>query len=240
MGEKILQRNDSASEEKESWGFSKEAWLPGEHVYKKVLGEGKAISSAAGAGDAGNLRARLRVPARAHGPEARTRGGRGCPRVPAWVPLSGYGRSRCSPAAPQPRRTRPGKGHHAWPVRVTEGRADDSLHEKEPRARGSRLSHLHQAPVGSRAAARETACSPRSGDPVRVASPAGSNWLPPWRSGSPARESIKLLLKGPRFAPGTEGGKRRGSHPRGLCGAQSLLGSVVSLRKLTRVTSWEV
>lgn len=82
MGEKILQRNDSASEEKESWGFSKEAWLPGEHVYKKVLGEGKATSSAAGAGDAGNLRARLRVPARAHGPEARTREKGGTPGSP--------------------------------------------------------------------------------------------------------------------------------------------------------------
>lgn len=190
------------------------------------------------------------------GPGMRGTSGLGCGCQPGpTVPRLGRGGERGAPgsprgyrspgtaalgAAPQPRRTRPGKGHHAWPVRVTEGRADDSLHEKEPRARGSRLSHLHQAPVGSRAAARETACSPRSGDPVRVASPAGSNWLPPWRSGSPARESIKLLLKGPRFAPGTEGGKRRGSHPRGLCGAQSLLGSVVSLRKLTRVTSWEV
>lgn len=48
----------------------------------------------------------------------------------------------------------------------------------------------------------------------------------------PARESIKLLLKGPRFTPGTEAGKRRGSHPRRLCGATSLLGSVVSMRNL--------
>lgn len=78
----ILRRNDSASEEKGSWGFSKEAWLPGEHVYKKVLGEGKATSSAAGTGDAGNLRVRLRVPARAHGPEARTRREGGAPGSP--------------------------------------------------------------------------------------------------------------------------------------------------------------
>lgn len=157
----------------------------------------------------------LRTRRPAHSPAAKARKEKGAssgPRVD--------GRSRCRPA---------GGG---WLAGVTEGCANGSLNEKEPGARGCRRSHLHQAPVGSRAAVRETACSPRSGDPAEVFSPAESNWPPPSRSPIPARESIKLLLKGPRFTAGTEAGKRRGSHPRGLCGATSLLGSVVSMRNL--------
>lgn len=193
-----------------------------------------------------------RQPPAQRGPGMRGTSGLGCGcQSGPTVPRLGRG-ARWSPGSPRGYRSpetaalgaAPQDASRERPPRLASqsdrGSRHGSLNEKEPRARGRRRSHLHQAPVGSRAAARETACSPRSGDPVRVASPAGSNWLPPWRSGNPARESIKLLLKGPRFAPGTEGGKRRGSHPRGLCGAQSLLGNVVYMRKLARVASWEV
>lgn len=203
---------------KGSWGFSKEVWLLSEQVYKRWFGkEGQPEPSEQGPGmyERRTSEPGLWTPRPAHSPATKARRERDAssgPRVD--------GRSRCRPA---------GRG---WLGGVTEGPANGSLNDKEPGARGCRRSHLHQAPAGSRAAARETACSPRSGDPAGVFSPAGSNWPPPSRSRIPARESIKLLLKGPRFTPGTGAGKRRGSHPRGLCGATSLLGNVVSMRKL--------
>lgn len=204
--------------EKGSWGFSKEVWLLREHVYKRWFGkEGQPKPSEQGSEMYGRRTSEpgLQTPRPAHSPVAKARKERGASSGPCVD-----SRSRCRLAEGD------------WLAGVTEGRANGSLNEKESGARGCRRSHLHRAPAGSRAAARETACSPRSGDPAEVFSPAESNWPPPSRSRIPARESIKLLLKGPRFTPGTEAWKRRGSHPRGLCGATSLLGNVVSMRNL--------
>lgn len=132
----------------------------------------------------------LQMPRPVHSPSAKARKEMGA----SWGPRVN-GRSRCRPTG------------RDWLAGVTEGCANGSLNEKEPGARGCRRSHLHQAPAGSRAEARAIACSPRSGDPAGVFSPAGSNWPPPSRCRIQARESIKLLLKGSRFTPGTEAGR---------------------------------